>query len=452
MFTLLLAAPVVVVFFATRTAFYLLAVAVAKLAATAASAAAMDGRGLRVCRAAGGGYEQATVRARTPARGARRRRRSAAAWRRLGAGAPAEVEPVEADVVEGELVASGPAAPPVRPRTITVVGRLVPAQLQPSERMVRASRGAAEAVVTLGRGWASWAVRAWDAATLGVHRRQIRAAEAAGDREALAEWIERKDQAVDRRRARLLALPRLALGLAKVAAGVLGGLAVLLPVVAMLVWLVGAGDFLDVFRWAGAVLRWLFAAAGLAWKLLVAGLPVLLVVAGWREGRRRATTGPGWLASGTGGPVSEDGRGAFPDESAILNALRNLGIGPLDKAFKGGWKPRVVLPTGRDGKGWRTQLELPLGVTVDMINRKKSVLAHNLVRLPVEVWPTEPRSQPGVLDLWVADQGSLTGPVPPWPLLVEGVRTTSRVSRSGWTFAAASCSAACRRRITRWRA
>lgn len=28
--------------------------------------------------------------------------------------------------------------------------------------------------------------------------------------------------------------------------------------------------------------------------------------------------------------------------------------------------------------------------------------------------------QPGTLDLWVADQGSLSGPVPPWPLLTEG--------------------------------
>lgn len=45
----------------------------------------------------------------------------------------------------------------------------------------------------------------------------------------------------------------------------------------------------------------------------------------------------------------------------------------------------------------------------------------NLLRKPVGVWPTEPPKQPGVLDLWVADQGSLSGAVPPWPLLAEGV-------------------------------
>jgi S-DNA-T family DNA segregation ATPase FtsK/SpoIIIE len=55
-----------------------------------------------------------------------------------------------------------------------------------------------------------------------------------------------------------------------------------------------------------------------------------------------------------------------------------------------------------------------------MVNARKTVLAHNLLRLPIEVWPTEPANQPGVLDLWVADQGSLSGKVPPWPLLTDG--------------------------------
>ena len=97
-----------------------------------------------------------------------------------------------------------------------------------------------------------------------------------------------------------------------------------------------------------------------------------------------------------------------------------MNIGPLNKAFKDGWQPRWIQPTTRSGNGWHTQLQLPLGVTVEMVNGKKNVLAHNLLRKPVEVWPTEPRNQPGVLDLWVADQGSLSGPVPPWPLLAEG--------------------------------
>lgn len=54
------------------------------------------------------------------------------------------------------------------------------------------------------------------------------------------------------------------------------------------------------------------------------------------------------------------------------------------------------------------------------IAERKEMLAHNLMRKPVEVWPTEPREQAGVLDLWVADPGILTKPVDPWPLLEEG--------------------------------
>jgi len=119
--------------------------------------------------------------------------------------------------------------------------------------------------------------------------------------------------------------------------------------------------------------------------------------------------------------VMSEQRDVVPDEGAILRALGNLGIAPLNKAIKDGWQPRWVSPTSRSGNGWHTQLQLPLGVTVEMIAGKKNVLAHNLMRKPVEVWPTEPPKQPGVLDLWVADQGSLSGAVPPWPLLTEGV-------------------------------
>jgi S-DNA-T family DNA segregation ATPase FtsK/SpoIIIE len=103
-----------------------------------------------------------------------------------------------------------------------------------------------------------------------------------------------------------------------------------------------------------------------------------------------------------------------------VSALRNLNLPAINKKFKEGWQPRWLLQPVHDGKGWHAQLLLPEGVTVEMINDKKSVLAHNLLRLPVEVWPTEPRDKPGVMDLWVADQGSLTKPVPPWPLLHKG--------------------------------
>ena len=179
----------------------------------------------------------------------------------------------------------------------------------------------------------------------------------------------------------------------------------------------GGSMVLAPFRWivAGVAFGvWAFtiSAVFLPWAMLAT------VVGGlWLAGRR-AGAAPQWLA-----PAGErEGvtRELIPDEGAILAALKDLNLAPLNRKFKEGWRPRWPLATGRDGNGYRTQLELPPGVTVDMINQRKDVLAHNLVRLPVEVWPTEPQKQPGVLDLWVADQGLLSGPVAPYPLLTSG--------------------------------
>ncbi|GAA4890929.1 FtsK/SpoIIIE domain-containing protein [Saccharopolyspora cebuensis] len=164
--------------------------------------------------------------------------------------------------------------------------------------------------------------------------------------------------------------------------------------------------------------------AGLDWTVWAAtvGVPALLVavsagvVITSYNRRRLQRDVPGYLA-----PMGEPtGKDVIPDEGAILQALRNLGLPALNKRIKEGWVPRWVEPTTRDGRGWRTQLELPQQVTVEDITDKKTTLAHNLVRKPGEVWPTEPRNKPGVLDLWVADQGVLSGPIDPWPLLEEG--------------------------------
>jgi S-DNA-T family DNA segregation ATPase FtsK/SpoIIIE len=245
---------------------------------------------------------------------------------------------------------------------------------------------------------------------LGVYRRAIRQAEAIGDREALAEWVDRMERAKHQRHDRLMELPLLALNVAKfLGISVIGAL-VLLLALATAVWATGVGEFGTVWHVAGNVIKVLLTLVKWLWPLL----PVALVVSAFREGKRRGAPLP-WLVVD---PEETEGRDVIPDEGAILNALRNLGVPELNKAFKEGWRPRIVLPTTREGKGYRTQLELPPAVTVEMVTRKKAVLAHNLVRFPVEVWPTEPKA--GVLDLWVADQGALSGPVDPWPLLNSG--------------------------------
>ena len=155
-----------------------------------------------------------------------------------------------------------------------------------------------------------------------------------------------------------------------------------------------------------------------AWAVGAAATWAVRSVAAGRAGGQL----PVWAQDAA--PAPAGGRGVVPNESAVLDALRYLSIPAIKEAFKQGWGSSIT-PTWpqvpvREGKGWRMQLVLPKGAPVDEIVKKKNVLAHNLVRLPVEVWPTEPTNQPGVLDLWVADQGALSEPMPPWPLLHDG--------------------------------
>ncbi|MBB6556108.1 hypothetical protein [Nonomuraea rubra] len=317
-------------------------------------------------------------------------------------------------VYEGEIVSDEPERSRFLPSV--VVDKVT--VLRPNPAAKKVARTAAQHGALVLAGWHSWIVRLWKGLTIGRIRKQIRIADATGNLEALAVWLDKLDEAKTRRGERLMKLPLLALKMAMLSGGVLLGLLVLLVLVATLVWLTGAGEWVDVWLWLGGVLRWVIGALSVAWSVFVFAWPLLLVWAGHRAGRETEVA-PAWAVE-PGSADDSSGRDRIPDESAIINALKHLGIAPLNKAFKAGWRPRIVLPTQRDGEGYRTQLEPPPGVTVEMINQKKSVLAHNLVRLPVEVWPTEPKKQPGVLDLWVADQGSLTGPLPDWPLLKDG--------------------------------
>jgi S-DNA-T family DNA segregation ATPase FtsK/SpoIIIE len=244
----------------------------------------------------------------------------------------------------------------------------------------------------------------------------MRAAEIAGNEELVRTWEQRAYAYRFARHKRRMDLLQMMLNAPKaIASAVLSTGSVLLVLGLMLAWY--NRDVRDVLTPLATVIEfvgWVAFIAGVLWEPLLYSLPWLALTGVWAVGRHRQTA-PTWAL-----PASGDERDVVPDEGAILRALGNLGIAPLNKAIKDGWQPRWEQPTTRSGNGWHTQLQLPMGVTVEMINGKKKVLAHNLLRKPVEVWPTEPPRQPGTLDLWVADQGSLSGAVPPWPLLTEG--------------------------------
>ncbi len=258
--------------------------------------------------------------------------------------------------------------------------------------------------------------RTWEARTTALHQRMMRIAEASGNEEMVTKWEQRAYAYRFARHKRRMDLLQMALNAPRALASLLVGIggALLMLGIMMAVY---NHDVRDVLAPTNAVIEfvgWVAFLAGVIWEPLLYALPFLVLAGAWSVGRAQQTA-PTWAL-----PAEGDERDVVPDENAIMRALGNLGIAPLNKALKEGWKPRWVQPSTRSGNGWHAQLQLPEGVPVEMIADKKATLAHNLLRKPIEVWPTEPRDQAGVLDLWVADPGVLTKPVPPWPLLHEG--------------------------------
>jgi S-DNA-T family DNA segregation ATPase FtsK/SpoIIIE len=318
-------------------------------------------------------------------------------------------------VYEAEIVDDPP--PTTRVAKVMRSGARVATTVRHSERTITSVKFAVRQGTYLLAGTRIITARLWDAKTNARPERLMRAAEAAGDWDHLGEWHDRGEKMRDSRHKRHMDFLELPLRAAKAFGISVLALHVLLLFLGFALWINGSvANMLVPMLGMYAGIAWTAHALGVAWSIGWRVGLFVLVIGVWSVGKKHAEPGQWMRPSATPG----NDRDIVPDEGAILGALRDLNLAPLNRKIKEGWLPRWVMPTVRDGNGWRTQLELPGSVNVGMIVDKKEILAHNLVRLPVEVWPTEPRTQPGVLDLWVADQGILTGPVAPWPLLTSG--------------------------------
>ena len=144
-------------------------------------------------------------------------------------------------------------------------------------------------------------------------------------------------------------------------------------------------------------------------------LPGLVLAGLWQVGRRHGSV-PRWAAP-TG---AREHPTVIVTPGGVAAALAHLGIPAMNRAVKDGWQVEFATPPVRvNGRGYQTTFSLPMGVTPEMIADKRDVLARNLVRAPLEVWPSA-AERAGYVDLWVADQGSTERPAPPYPLLHDG--------------------------------
>jgi DNA segregation ATPase FtsK/SpoIIIE, S-DNA-T family len=269
-------------------------------------------------------------------------------------------------------------------------------------RLRQAPRDAGRLCWFLVRGHARWSVKGWIWATHADLRADARAARLVRDSEARrrAQELIRADAAA--RWAKLgIALYRVAIAglLLALLAGVLAIVNVSAARADMWPWLAGLYTVLGVL---GALLPWLLKAATIGW----------LVAAIW-EGRDRSP-GAGFLVR-----PDRDDPDPWIDERMITTALAMLNIAPLNRFFKDGGQLIYTIPVRRDGHGTAVQVRMPLGTKASDVIARKELLAANLGRLEVETWPAV-GPQANILDLWIADQGALDGPAPPWPLLQDG--------------------------------
>ncbi|MGE3795642.1 MAG: cell division protein FtsK [Dehalococcoidia bacterium] len=272
-------------------------------------------------------------------------------------------------------------------------------------------------VMYLATGAGVLARRGWEARTNARYERLMRAAETAGDYERLTDWEQRAEQARERRHRRRmdwitapLAIARTTASLALVGIGALLALGAVLAIAHRdAAWLLAPTQkVVDAVAWA----VWLLGVLATPAAVVV---PVLLLGGLWQVGRRHGTV-PGWAAP----TDAREHPTVIVTPGGIAAALAHLGVPAMNRAVKDGWQVEFATPPVRvNGRGYQATFSLPLGVTPEMIADKRDVLARNLVRAPLEVWPSA-AERAGYVDLWVADQGSTERPSPPYPLLHDG--------------------------------
>ncbi len=286
------------------------------------------------------------------------------------------------------------------------------------ERTRTAARWAVRnAIVYVATGLWVVARRVWEARTNSRYERMMRQSELAGDIQRLIDWEQRAERARALRHKRRMDWISAPFALAQAVA------VTTLTIAAMLLALgitlaVGYRDLswvLAPLQAAVDLIAWVVWLITVVWLPLVLAAPWLVLAALWQLGRTHGTV-PNWAAS-TRARGHED---IIVTPGGIATALANLGIGKINEAIKKGWEVEFLTPPVRvNNCGYHAVFSFPQGVSPQMIADRRPVLARNLNRAPMEVWPSA-AERAGFIDLWVSDPGSTEKPAPPYPLLLDG--------------------------------
>lgn len=273
--------------------------------------------------------------------------------------------------------------------------------------------------------------RTWEGRTASRYERLLRAAEAAGNMEAAAEWEERGRQFRQDRHRRRMDLLTAPLDAAKgIAAGAGIGAGGLLVLGIMLA--VANKDWTDIGAPTMALIelvRWIVFIITVTWGPLVTIGPWAVLLGLWAVGKNQQAA-PQWALPAN--VRSSDGEPITP--SIVVLALRNLGIAPLRNAIKemGDAGASMLGPIRIAGCGVEVDVTLPSGVSTNEVQGRRRKLAENLARHEHEVFITIPQAARTVR-LWVADSGALDEPIGPSPLTTDQDMTANyKTGRAPW--------------------
>jgi S-DNA-T family DNA segregation ATPase FtsK/SpoIIIE len=249
----------------------------------------------------------------------------------------------------------------------------------------------------------------------------LRAAEAAGNYEAAAEWEERGQRFREARHRRRMDLLHSPLDAAKgVAVGTGMGIGSLVALGVVLA--IANKDVTDVITPINAVIEFIaliIRIVQVVWGPLVTIGPFLALLALWSVGRHQQAA-PNWAL-----PANvRNGEGELITPSIVVKALRDLGVPALRNAIKemGDAGASMLSLIRIAGCGVEVDVTLPSGVsTVEVQNRRRK-LAENLTRHEHEVFITIPQAARTVR-LWIADSGALDEPIGPSPLATDETLT-----------------------------
>ncbi|MFE7974762.1 FtsK/SpoIIIE domain-containing protein [Streptomyces shenzhenensis] len=263
--------------------------------------------------------------------------------------------------------------------------------------------------------------RTWDGRTAARYERMLRAAEAAGNHEAAAEWEERGQryrEARHRRRMELLHSPLDAAKGAAVSAGTgIGGLVLLGIAMA-----IATKDATEVVTPLMAVIKFInlmITIVQVVWGPALTIGPFLALLALWTVGSKQQAA-PQWTLPANA--RSSEGEPITP--SIVVKALRDLGVPALRNAIKemGDAGASMLGPIRIAGCGVEVDVTLPSGVSTIEVQQRRRKLAENLTRHEHEVFITIPEAARTVR-LWIADSGALDEPIGPSPLVTDDTMT-----------------------------